>query len=182
MKKIILLLSSLFLFNSLFSQVSVMKMIGGKYAKDYKTGFGVFGSFNIPLNETRNRVLTLDAFDGGIFPLKPSSDLEAEGGAFVSIKAGYRYIFSEESITGFFIEPQAGLALIGVGPDYGQDLTKGLALALIAGYSLEVGQHGNNFTFGLKYEADLANSEMSIHTLGLRVAYHFTLFGRKNDD
>ncbi|MFN5648351.1 MAG: hypothetical protein ACK458_12615 [Sphingobacteriales bacterium] len=90
-------------------------------------------------------------------------------------------IFSEESITGFFVEPQAGLALIGVGPDYGQDLTKGLALALNVGYSQEVGQRGNCFTFGLKYEADLAKNNMSLHTVVLKVAYHFTLFVRKND-
>jgi hypothetical protein len=181
MKKIILLLISVFLLNAVFSQVSLYRMVGGKYAKEYKTGFGGFGSINIPLNEANNRVLTLDAFDFGFFFLKPTSDLEAEGGAFISFKAGYRYIFSEESITGFFVEPQAGFALIGVGPDYGQDLTKGLSLALNVGYSLEVGQRGNNFTFGLKYEADLANNDMSIHTVGLRVAYHFTLFGRKND-
>jgi hypothetical protein len=181
MKKIILLLMSVFLFNAVFSQVSLYRMVGGKYAKEYKTGFGAFGSFNIPLNEANNRVLTLDAFDFGFFFLKPTSDLESEGGGFVSIKAGYRYIFSEESITGFFVEPQAGLAWIGVGPDNGQDLTKGLALALNVGYSLEVGQRGNSFTFGLKYEADLAKNDMSIHTVGLRVTYHFTLFGRKND-
>jgi hypothetical protein len=67
-------------------------MVGGKYSKDYKTGFGGFGSFNIPLNEENSRILTLDAFDFGIFPLKSTSDLEAEAGAYVSFKAGYRYI------------------------------------------------------------------------------------------
>lgn len=182
MKKITLLFISVLLFTSVFSQVSLLKIVGGKYSKEYKTGFGGFGSFNFPLNEERNRVLTLDAFDFGIFALKPSSQLEAEAGAFVSFKAGYRYIFSEESITGFFIEPQAGFVVLAIGPDYGQDLGKGLALALNVGYSLEVGQRGNNFTFGLKYEADLAKNDMSIQTIGLRVAYHFTLFGRKNDN
>lgn len=181
MKKTILLFISVLFFQSVFSQVSVMKMVGGKYAKEYKTGFGAFWSFNFPLNEANNRVLTLDVIDFGLFATKTTSEYYNDGG-FASIKVGYRYIFSEESVTGFFVEPQAGFALTAVGPlNEAGESGKGLALALTVGYALGVGQRGNNFTFGLKYEAGLTDKDMSVHTVGLRVAYHFSMFGRRND-
>jgi hypothetical protein len=182
MKKIILLLTSIVLSSSVFSQLSMMKMIGGTYSKDYKTGFGAFYTVNIPLNEVGNRAVTLDLIDIAFLPVKSTSPLESDGG-FVSFKAGYRYIFSEESKTGFYIEPQVGYALTFVGPenDAGDEAGKGLALALNAGYSLEVGERGNSFTFGLKYEANLAGNDMSVHSVGLRVAYNFSIFRRRND-
>jgi len=174
MKKFILLLTTTIISCSVFPQLSVAKMIG-KYSKEYKIGFGAFYTISIPLNETGNQSVSLELFDIEYFPVKPSSYL-TDGGGFASFKVGYRHIFSEESATGFFVEPQAGFCMTAVGPETG-DYGKGLALALITGYSLEVGQRGNSFIFGLKYEADLGSMNKQIHSIGLRVAFNYSMFG-----
>ena len=57
----------------------------------------------------------------------------------------------------------------------------GVALALEAGYSLEVGQRGHEINFGLKYETDLAGANHTISSVGLRVSYQFNLFRKKDD-
>lgn len=148
----------------------------GKYSKEYKLGFGAFYAMDIPVNETGNQSVTLELINIEYFPVKKSSYLTG-GGGFASFKIGYRHIFSEESKTGFFAEPQAGFCMVAVGPENDNgEYAKGLALALITGYSLEVGQRGSSFIFGLKYEADLGKGQQ-IHSIGLRVAFNYRMFG-----
>jgi hypothetical protein len=183
-KKKLLLIVLLFICSgsTLHSQLAVLKMVGGKHSKEYKIGFGTFYTIGIPVNETGSQNISLELIDFAYFPVKSSSDLE-EGGGYFSFKLGYRYIFSEESKTGFFVEPQAGFCLTAIGPenDIGGDPGKGIALAMIAGYSLEVGQRGNNFIFGLLHEADLAGNNQSIHSFGLRVAFNYSFLGKRKD-
>ena len=60
-------------------------------------------------------------------------------------------------------------------------MADGVAAALEAGYSLEVGQRGHEINFGLKYEADIAGANHTISSLGFRVSYQFNLFRKKDD-
>ncbi|HYC39503.1 MAG TPA: hypothetical protein VEB63_03370 [Chitinophagaceae bacterium] len=177
MRKSILLLLAIFAAGTAFSQLAVSKIIG-KYSKDYQVGYGAYWALDFPTNEYGSQSVVLELINIEYFPVSSSSDLH-EGGGFFTFKAGYRYIFSEDSKTGFFLEPQAGFALTAIGPaneDPDGSPGKGLALALIAGYSLEVGQRGNNFIFGLKYETALAGANKSVQSVGLRAAFHYRLF------
>ena len=165
---------------SLHSQIAILKMVG-KNANNHKLGFGIFAYYDIPLNEVGNQSLMIELLDFAYFPGKTpdlSSDKISRG--YVSIKLGYRKIFSEESKTGFFVEPQLGYCRVIVVSDQEPDARygDGVAAALEAGYSLDVGQRGNTFVFGLKYEADLAGKDYTIHAIGFRVSYSFTFLRR----
>lgn len=177
MKKILIFLTGIAISTSLFSQLSLMKLVG-KNSKDHKTGFGAFYFIDFPINKTENRRIVLELIDIGVFRAK-TTDYYLTSAAYASFKLGYRYIFSDESKTGFFVEPQAGYCLTGIG-EYNEELSKGIALAFITGYSLEVGQRGNSFVFGLKWESDLANNGKQLNTIGLRVAFSYSLFGGRN--
>src|SRR6186713_273720 len=90
------------------SQLAVSRMIG-KNSKNYKIGFGLFGNYEYPLNETGTQNLMIELLDLEYFPGKPyNSNEDKMSSGFLSIKIGYRYIFSEESRTGFYVEPQLG--------------------------------------------------------------------------
>jgi len=181
MKNTILL--TLFLsagFFSAHSQLAVLKMVG-KNAGNHTLGFGVFANYDIPLNDIGNQSLMIELLDFGYFPDKtPESSVEKISRGYLSIKLGFRKIFSEESKTGFFVEPQIGYCRVVVVSD--QELearhADGLAAALETGYSLEVGERGNAFVFGLKYEADMAGSNYVIQAIGLRVGFNFLIYGR----
>jgi hypothetical protein len=163
---------------SAYSQLSVVKMVG-KNSGNSKLGFGAFAYWDIPLNDVGNRSVMIELLDFAYFPRK-NSQLNSVIG-YISIKAGYRYIFSEETKTGFYIEPSLGYCRVvnSEGPDgtYGD----GLAIAGEAGYTIEVGQRGNNLNFGLKYETDMAGTNHTVSSIGFRVAYSFHLF-RKRDE
>ena len=109
MRKIFFLLV-LLLTASLFahSQLAIVKMIG-KNSGQNKIGFGVFGNYDIPLNDIGNKSLMIELLDLSFFPGK---EINSEGDdiarGYISVKLGYRKIFSQESKTGFFIEPQLG--------------------------------------------------------------------------
>src|SRR6188508_5617 len=109
MRKIFFLLV-LLLTASLFahSQLAVVKMIG-KNSGQNKIGFGVFGNYDIPLNDIGNKSLMIELLDLSFFPGK---EINSEGDdiarGYISVKLGYRKIFSQESKTGFFVEPQLG--------------------------------------------------------------------------
>jgi hypothetical protein len=95
---------------------------------------------------------------------------------YLSVKAGYRHVFSEESKTGFYLQPSAGYG--SVITSYDDKALPGLALAIEGGYSIEVGQNSNDLLIGLKYESDLAKTSAS--SIALRFAYNFHL-GRKRE-
>jgi hypothetical protein len=162
------------------SQLALTKIIG-KNAKEHKAvGFGVFANYTIPLNEIGNNNLMIELMDLSFFPGKVQEAYPYDQvlRTYISIKAGYRKIFSEQSITGFFIEPQLGYSRVVVAKEsepeakYGD----GFAAALEGGYNLEVGQRGNSLSFSLKYEADMAGKEYTIHSLGLRFGFSFLMF------
>lgn len=156
------------------AQLSVSKMLG-KNSDQYKPGLGVFANYSFPLNEEANRSIVLEILDFTYFPPKNLDTGSAK--AYLSIKLGYRYIFSETR-TGFYIEPQAGYvrSLDTRGDGVYKD---GVALAMEGGYSLEVGQRGNTILFGLKYEADNLGHELGISSLAFKVAYSFSWMRRE---
>src|SRR5689334_19388077 len=90
---------------ALHAQLAVVKMVG-KNADKSKLGFGAFGFWDVPLNDIGNRSLRIELFDLAYFPPK-NSDINSTLG-YISVKAGYRFIFSAETKTGLFIEPSAG--------------------------------------------------------------------------
>jgi hypothetical protein len=166
---------------SAHSQLAVVKMIG-KNSDQNKLGFGVFGNYDIPLNDIGNKSLMIELLDLSFFPGK---EINSEGDdiarGYISIKLGYRKIFSEESKTGFFVEPQVGYCRVVV-VDSREPETKygdGIAAAFETGYSLETGERGNALLFGLKYEADMAGKDLSIQSIGFRVSYSFAFLRRK---
>lgn len=162
------------------SQLAVLKMVG-KNAGNHTLGFGAFANYDIPLNDIGNQSLMIELLDFGYFPGKtPESSIEKISRGYLSIKLGFRKIFSEESKTGFFVEPQIGYCRVVVVSDQEPDArhADGVAAAVETGYSLEVGEGGNAFVFGLKYEADMAGSNYVIHAVGLRVGFNFLIYGR----
>jgi len=173
LKKILLFQSALFLFFFLSAQVSVMKIVG-KNAEGYNPGTGIFYSFDLPVNPVENNSVTFELFDFGNFQVKNNSGKEAE--AYLSVKAGFRHIFSAEGKTGLFIEPQAGYCWTTSDKSY-STIQGGLALAIVMGYSLDVGFSGNSLLFGFKYETDLPGSDKQINTIGFRFAFNYSFKG-----
>lgn len=176
-KKSFLLLSFFFIiFSTANAQLEVEKMIG-KNSKNSTIGYGTFAFWDFPLNETGNRSLVIELLDFGYFPQK-HSEIESVIG-YLSIKAGYKYIFSEETKTGFYIEPAAGYCLVinSAGPN-GTN-RNGIALACELGYTVEVGRGDNNLNFGLKYETDQAGGNTTMSAIAFRFSYSFHLFRRR---
>jgi hypothetical protein len=148
------------------SQLAVLKTIG-KNSKQNKLGYGLFGNYDIPLNAIGNQSLMIELLDIAFFPGKEINDQGDDiARGYVSVKLGYRKIFSEESKTGFFIEPQLGYCRVVVVDDRLPDAIEG-------GYSIEVGERGNAVLVGLKYEADMAGSEHTMQAIGFRISYSF---------
>lgn len=183
MKKL-LILAFVFLSLSGFSyaQLSITKMLGKK-SKDYRLGYDLFSFWEFPLGGTDNKSIRLELMDFAYYPGKTGgSAFETPNGeAYLSIKLGYKYIFSETK-TGFYLEPSAGWCRV-IHSEESMPTTfgNGIAGALEGGYSLEVGQRGHTFNFGLKLETDRASSVHTINSLGFRVSYAFNMF-RKRDD
>lgn len=173
LKKILLCQAAVFLFFFLSGQVSVMKIVG-KNAEGYKPSTGIFYSFDIPVNPMENNSVILELFDFGNFNVKNNSGKEPS--ACLSVKAGFRHIFSAEGKTGLFIEPQAGYCWTTSDKSY-STIQGGLALAIVTGYSLEVGYSGNSLLFGFKYETDLPGNNKQINTIGFRFAFNYCFKG-----
>ena len=55
------------------SQLSVLKMIG-KNSNQNKLGFGIFGNYDIPLNDVGNQSLMIELLDIGFFPVKEMNE------------------------------------------------------------------------------------------------------------
>lgn len=175
-KPFLLILFTAFISYTANSQLSVVKMLG-KGSENSKLGYGLFAYWTIPLNDIGNRNVMIELLDFAYFPRKNTQINSVI--AYISIKAGYRYIFSAETKTGFYIEPSVGYGRVvnseGSEGTYGD----GLALAGEAGYTLEVGESGNSLNFGLKFERIMAGESTSVSSLGLRISYSFRLFGRR---
>lgn len=177
MKRNIALSLLIIISTALHSQLEVSQPIG-KYSHNSTTGFGIFVYDDLSLNDVGNRSLQLE-FDFLYFPRK-SHEINSVI-ALASIRVGYKYVFSEESKTGFYLLPSAGYCRVGTSDDPDPIIGNGVALAAEAGYNLEVGNRGNNFAFGLKYETDIASAETSISSIAFRVSYAFHLFKKRSD-
>ena len=176
-KNLLVFLALIVISTTVHAQLSGIKNLG-KTSVNHPWGWGFFAYYNFPLNETANRNLVIELLDLGYFPTKGEDDGMPDG--YISIKAGYKYIFSEETATGFYAEPQLGWALV----DNGTPVNKthnGVAAAIEGGYALEVGQNANTLNFGVKYEADIAGQNQTINAVSLRVSYSFHLFRRRSD-
>ena len=169
LKKVLLFQAAMFLFFFLSAQVSVLKIVG-KNAEGYKPSFGIFYSFDIPTNPLENNSISFELFDFGNFDVK--NNFGKEPTAYLSVKTGFRHIFSAEGKTGLFIEPQAGYCWTTADKSYSA-IQGGLALAMVAGYSQEVGFSGHSLLFGFKYETDLPGSNKQINTIGFRFAFNY---------
>ncbi len=180
MKKINLFILLLIVSYAGSAQLMVTKLVG-KDSEKNSLGFGVFAYYDFPIGEMGNQSIRIELMDLAFFPAK-NSDVDPAK-AYISIKLGYKYIFSEEGKTGFYIEPQAGYCRVVATPPELPDATygDGIALAMEAGYSLEVGARGNAINFGLKFENDRAGKEHTISSIGFRVSYSFNLFKRRDE-
>jgi hypothetical protein len=184
-KGIFILLLSCSVFFTAHSQLAILKMFGKNAKEHIPVGFGTFANYTFPLNEVGNNNLMIELLDLSFFPgiVQEAYPYDQVMRAYLSIKAGYRKIFSEESKTGFFIEPQIGYCRVVVANDNEPDAKygDGIAAALEGGYNLEVGKRGSSLSFSLKFESDLAGKDYTIHSLGLRFAYNFLMFrSRRN--
>ncbi len=177
MKKLVILLVIMAIGLQADSQISLNKIVG-KHADNYRFGYGLFSFYDFYLDEYENRSIRLELLDFVVFPLDDGEPrfTTPNGRAFLSIRAGYKHIFSETK-TGFYILPSAGWckSIITEYPDNTRH-RNGLALALEGGYSLEVGQRGQSLNFGIKYETDRANEQYTISSVGFRASYSFNLF------
>jgi hypothetical protein len=168
LKKLLLSLTCIGLFSfASNAQLMVSKLVG-KGASKFGLGY-------------ENQSFRIELIDFAFFPTKGenffTSTADAKG--YLSIKLGYKYVFSETH-AGFYLLPSAGYCMVIIANE-GEDLTHGdgIAGALEGGYSLEVGQRGNTLNFGLKYEYDYGNATHIIQSVGFRVSYAFGLFRKK---
>jgi hypothetical protein len=179
MRKLLLIITlSAFVSASSHAQLGLTKLLG-KYSSTTKLGFNLFAHYDFPLNEDGNRRFKLELIDFSFYP--PNNSDVDDSKAYLAIKLGYKYIFSEDQ-TGFYLEPQLGWCRTSA---YFYNSTAatykdGIAAALQTGYNLEVGQRGNAFDFGLKYESDMAGSDYTLGSISFRISYSFNLF-RKRD-
>ena len=173
LRKLFLFQAAMFFFIFLSAQVSVVKIVG-KNAAGYKPGTGIFYSLDLPVNQLENNSVIFELFDFANFFVKNNSGKEPT--AYLSVKGGFRHIFSSEGKTGFFIEPQAGYCWIKSDESY-LNIQGGLALAMVTGYSQEVGFSGNSLVVGFKYEMDLPGSDQQINTIGFRFAFNYNFKG-----
>lgn len=180
MKKTIFLLFLATLFYATASAQAMVSKFLGPNSKYAQLGWGVFAYYDFPLRNA-NESIRLELLDFAFYPSKNSDSNFVIG--YVSIKAGYKYVFSETN-AGFYLEPQVGWCRV-VNANNTEtlptDAKDGLALALEAGYSLAVGRRDNTFNFGLKYESDLAGSGYTANSIGFRVSFSYHLFRRKDD-
>lgn len=179
MKRILISLSLIFLISlTANSQLAVYKMVG-KNSANAKLGFGAFAFTQIPLNDIGNRNFVIELMDLAYFPQKDDNLNTVL--AYISIKLGYKYIFSEETNTGFYLEPSAGYCRVVNNDSPDATFGDGFAAALESGYILGVGQQDNTINFGLKYESDMAGTIHKVNTISFRVSYSFHLLRKRRE-
>ena len=158
-KTIFLLSSITFTESSLHSQLAVFKMVG-KNSKNSKLGFGTFVYWDFPVSQAQYNSVVIELMDFAFFPPKDDNIVSPIG--YLSTKVGFKHIFSEESKTGFYVEPSAGYCRVVTNDNINKSYGDGFAIAGEAGYSLEVGQRSNTLVLGLKYESDMAGGSNKI--------------------
>lgn len=179
MKKILISSTLILLINLVgHSQLAVYKMVG-KNSDNAKIGFGAFAYTQIPLDDIGNRNVVIELMDLAYFPQKDDNLNTVL--AYISIKLGYKYIFSEETNTGFYLEPSAGYCRVVNNDSPDATYGDGFAAALEGGYALGVGQQDNTINFGLKYESDMAGSIHKVNTISFRVSYSFHLLRKRRN-
>jgi len=171
MKKQLLTLLFFLSFHYTHAQVAICQYFG-KNASDHKLGFETFAYFSIPIDkESYTKSVVIELLDVAFLPTKNPEPV-GETIGYLSIKAGYKKVFSDTR-TGFFIEPQFGYADVINYATQGGDTRSGVAVAMIGGYNLGVGQKFNSLQFDLKYEEDIAGANYTVGTLGLRTSFAF---------
>ena len=181
LKKIVpVLFFSCFISIAAHSQLMVSKLVSKGDSK-YGLGYGLFAYLDFPL-ANENQSFRVELLGFAAFPTKGenlfTSTEDVKG--YVSIKLGYKYVFSETQ-AGFYLIPSAGYCRV-VFSESGQDdatYGDGIAGALEGGYTIEVGERGHTINLGLKYEYDHGNATHTIQSVGFRVSYGFGLFRRK---
>ena len=161
-----------------YSQLMVSKMLG-KNADNSQLGFGFFTFLDFPL-ASENQSIRLELVDMAYYPQKNVDIFSPIG--YVSVKAGYKYVFSEDQ-AGFYLEPSAGYCRVvnsGAENFVNAESRDGIAMALEGGYSLAVGQKDNTVNFALKYETDRAGSDFIINSIGFRVGISFHIFRHRD--
>lgn len=108
MKKLILSLAFACLFSfASDAQLMVAKLVG-KDASKFGLGYGIFTYLDFPL-ANENQSFRLELMDLAFFTTKGenffTSTADARG--YLSIKLGYKYVFSETQ-AGFYLIPSAG--------------------------------------------------------------------------
>lgn len=161
------------------AQLMATKMIG-KDANKYGMGYGLFTFLDFPL-ANENQSIRVELAEFAFYPSKGekffTSTADAKG--YLSIKLGYKYVFSETQ-TGFYIEPSAGYCrVVNVREGYDATYGDGIAAALEGGYSVGVGESGHTINLGLKYETDRGGEGYVLNSVGFRISYAFNLFRKK---
>lgn len=162
------------------SQLMVTKLLG-KETEKYGLGFGLFTFMDFPL-ASGNQSLRLELADFAFYPMKGENFFTSTAGAkgYLSIKLGYKYVFSEDQ-NGFYLIPSAGYCRV-VDVKEGEEATygDGIAAALESGYSIGIGQKGHAINLGLKYETDRGGKEYVLNNVGFRISYSFNMFHQKD--
>lgn len=166
--KILLAFFVLISYNS-FAQIQISKLIG-KNASQFKTGYGAFLKFGVPVSDAADVSLEIGVNN---FQLKADP---AYGGITFPIKVGYRYTLNKTG-TGFYLQPQAGYNIIGYDPD--DNKFKGLVLAAGAGYLFESAGI-IQFDLGLIYETAF-HKEGAANYLSFRLSHNIVFGGRNKD-
>jgi len=175
---LLIFFSAIGISSSAYSQLMVSKMLG-KNADNSQLGYGFFTFLDFPLGN-ENTSIRLELLDMAYYPAK-NADIYSPIG-YASIKAGYKYVFSENQ-AGFYLEPSVGYCRVvnsGAENFANADYSDGIAMAMEGGYSLAVGQKDNTVNFALKYETDRAGSGFIINSIGFRVGISFHIFRRKD--
>ena len=177
-KRILFPLTLCLLSGGLHSQLMVSKLLGNGTSK-FGLGYGIFTYLDFP-RASENQSFRVELLEFTIYPTKGENFFTstAEGRGYISIKLGYKYVFSETQ-AGFYILPSAGYCrTIFTSPGQSTAKGDGIAGAFESGYALEVGQNGHTLNFGLKYEYDHGGSSLILQSIGFRVSYAFGLFQR----
>ena len=182
MKKTIFLFFVFVLFTSLTHAQLMTSRLIGKGSSQFGQGYGLFAFYDFPLGGAPNKSFRLELFDFAFFPTKGEPFFSGDGSSrgYLSVRVGYKKVFSEEQ-TGFYVIPSAGYCRVAfMEPGLSEALVgNGIAGALEGGYQLEVGEKGNVFNFGLKYEYDSGSKDYQLQSIGLKVSYAFGLFRRR---
>lgn len=183
MKKTMVLFTFFVVLTSLTHAQLMTSRLIGKGSSQFGQGYGLFAFYDFPLGGAPNKSFRLELFDFAFFPTKgePFFSGDGPGRGYISVRLGYKHVFSEEK-TGFYVIPSAGYCRVAfTEPGLSEPLVgNGVAGALEGGYQLEVGERGNVFNFGLKYEYDRGSKDYQLQSIALKVSYAFGLFRRRD--